>query len=137
MKGYQKVQIQTTKKLDKMLYLLMEQNHEVANQINKYRDKYAIKSGEESKVALLLENGTFPNESNRLSNSANATLSGMKKFPSNSSKAPAIGSNLSASKVVRNEAQNSSQFGSNSTRNSVSGLRTSGSLMQNNVPLTN
>lgn len=40
MKANQKVTFQTGKKLDKMFWLLLEQNQEVQNQIQSYKDKY-------------------------------------------------------------------------------------------------
>ena len=40
MKPYLKVSIQHNKKLDKMFYLLLEQNQEVHRQIYTYKEKY-------------------------------------------------------------------------------------------------
>ena len=38
MKGQQKVSIQTNKKLDRMFWLLLENNSDVKNNINSYKD---------------------------------------------------------------------------------------------------
>ena len=58
MKSHQKVQIQNNKKLDKMFWLLIEQNAEVSKQISNYRQKYAEQTAcvEEFK-GIFLENG--------------------------------------------------------------------------------
>jgi hypothetical protein len=40
MKPLLKVQLQQNKKLDKMFFLLLEQNQEVKNQIQIYKEKY-------------------------------------------------------------------------------------------------
>jgi len=41
------VTIQSTKKLDKMFWLLLEQNQDVQSHINSYKDKYAKAQAEE------------------------------------------------------------------------------------------
>ena len=43
-RGNSKVQIQTTKKLDRMFWLLLEQNAEVKNNIRTYKERYAEKT---------------------------------------------------------------------------------------------
>ena len=44
MKSHQKVQIQSTKKLDRMFWLLLEQNQDVKNNITNYKEKYRQKT---------------------------------------------------------------------------------------------
>ena len=43
-RAHSKVQIQTTKKLDRMFWLLLEQNTEVRNNIRTYKERYNEKT---------------------------------------------------------------------------------------------
>ena len=47
MKSHQKVQIQSTKKLGRMFWLLLEQNQDVKNNITNYKEKYRQKTHDE------------------------------------------------------------------------------------------
>ena len=47
MKSHQKVQIQTTKKLDRMFWLLLDQNQDVKNNIKNYNEQYRQKTEDE------------------------------------------------------------------------------------------
>ena len=69
-----KVQIQSTKKLDRMFWLLLEQNQDVRNNIRTYKERY--EKTENGGVVLLNNDGGAGNvgSANNLSRRQNNTL---------------------------------------------------------------
>lgn len=55
-RSHSKVPIQTTKKLDRMFWLLLEQNQEVRNNIRTYKERYIEKTENGGPVAAEVQN---------------------------------------------------------------------------------